>query len=244
MSFLADARSKLQSTIYTKFRSANRALYRANDKYSEDDHRAEFMRRAFHALGFNGIKGDYAEFGSHGGTTFALAHSEVTRWKQKRMLWAFDSFQGLPDQQQAEDYHPGWKKGKMSTSVDRFAELCRQRNIPENEYRIVQGFYEDSLGGKAPDDPNLPHDIALAYIDCDLYSSTKTVLEFLQPRLKNGMIIAFDDYFCFSDRTISGERKAMLDTFTDEFQFRLEPYVQYGWHGMSFVVEDRSYLNK
>ena len=48
-----------------------------------------------------------------------------------------------------------------------------------------------------------PTDIALAYIDCDLYSSTMPVLEFLLPRLKNGMIIAFDDYFCWSATQLS-----------------------------------------
>ncbi len=244
MKFLGNSGSKLQEAIYRQFRRTNHRLYRSDVKYSEDDHRAEFMRRAFHALGFNGISGDYAEFGSHGGTTFALAHSEIVRWRQKRMLWAFDSFQGLPDQRQAEDYHPGWKKGKMATSKDRFVELCQQRGIPEDAYRIIEGYYENSLGGKSADDPDLPSDIALAYIDCDLYSSTRTVLEFLKPRLKNGMIIAFDDYYCFSDRTISGERRAMLEVFTEEFQYQLEPYVQYGWHGMSFVVENKRYLTK
>jgi hypothetical protein len=54
-----------------------------------------------------------------------------------------------------------------------------------------------------------PTDIALAYVDSDLYSSTRTVLEFLRPRLKHGMVVAFDDYFCWSATQPSGERKAL-----------------------------------
>ena len=61
-----------------------------------------------------------------------------------------------------------------------------------------------------------PANIALAFIDCDMYSSTRSVLGFLMPRLKHGMIIAFDDYFCWIRRPQpSGERRAMLDFFGD-----------------------------
>lgn len=234
--------SGLLSRLYGKLRRLNRHLYRSDRRFAEEDHRREFMRRAFHALSFNGISGDYAEFGSHGGTTFALAHAEIQHWKRPRMMWAFDSFQGLPDQQQEEDYHPGWKKGKMSTSLDSFHQVCRRRGIENDQYRVVAGYYGDTLAGRAPDDPDLPSDIALAYIDCDLYSSTRTVLEFLEPRLKQGMIIAFDDYFCFSDRTLAGERKAMLDIFHPDSDYALCPYVQFGWHGLSFVVEENQLL--
>lgn len=225
--------------LYKKVRRLAYTLYRADVRHSEVAHRREFMRRAFHALNFNGISGDYAEFGSHGGTTFALAYDEIIRWPRARKLWAFDSFAGLPEQSGDKDYHPGWKKGKMSTSLDAFVRHCRRRGIPDEAYEAIAGFYEDTLvavSGK--DDTELPGDIALAYVDCDLYSSTRVVLEFLQPRLKHGMIIAFDDYFCYSDRTLSGERKAFLDVLADGGRFRYLPYVQYGWHGMSFVVED------
>ncbi len=225
---------------YRFLRRLNNRLYRQDVETSEAEHRAEFMRRAFHALSFNGISGDYAEFGSHGATTFALAHGEISRWKAKRKLWAFDSFSGLPDQQSEADYHPGWKMGKMATSQADFAELCRKRGIPDEAYRMVAGYYDDTLAGKADNDPDLPSDIALAYIDCDLHSSTRTVLEFLVPRLKHGMIIAFDDYFCFSDKTVSGERLACLEVFEGHARFSLLDYVQYGWHGMSFIVEDRT----
>ncbi len=225
--------------IYRLGRRLAYRLFRSDIRNSEEKHRREFMRRAFHALNFNGIVGDYVEFGSHGGTTFLFAHDEIKRGRKGRKLWAFDSFAGLPEQSGELDYHPGWKKGKMATPVDGFVALCRQRGIPDHAYNIVPGFYEDTLTDTSDADAKLPSDIALAYVDCDLYSSTKTVLEFLQPRLKHGMIVAFDDYFCFSDRTVSGERKAFLDIFEPDKEFQFLPYVQFGWHGMSFIVEDR-----
>jgi O-methyltransferase len=53
--------------------------------------------------------------------------------------------------------------------------------------------------------------VALACVDCDMYSSTRTVLSFLESRLKHGMIVAFDDYFCWSSTQISGERRAFVE---------------------------------
>ena len=90
----------------------------------------------------------------------------------------------------------------------------------------------------------LPNDISLAYIDCDLYSSTKDVLDFLVPRLKHGMIIAFDDYFMYSDKQLSGNRQAMLECFKNNQNFQLIKYLQFGTVGQSFIVEDMKIINQ
>jgi hypothetical protein len=197
--------------------------------------RQEFFANAFKALVFNDISGDYAEFGSCGGTTFFFAYREAKRHGHPAHLWAFDSFQGLPRPRET-DRHPRWIEGKMATSVDEFHAICKKRGIPRQRYDLVPGFYEETLGSMAPTDP--PTDIALAYIDCDFYSSTKSVLEFLEPRLKHGMIVAFDDYFCWSADDVAGERKALRELMSRNGHWTWTPYVQYGWHGMSFVLED------
>ena len=194
----------------------------------------EFFYQAFRVLEFNEIDGDYAEFGSHGGHTFSVAYKEISRWDVQRHMWAFDSFQGLPVTSNRKDYHPKWQQGSMSTNVDEFHKICRFRGIPRDAYTVVDGFYADTL--KTPD-IMLPENIALAYVDCDLYSSTMDVLEFLLPRLKHGMILAFDDYFCWSSDQISGERKAMLEVFSENKEWNLVHYRDIYWGGTSFVVE-------
>lgn len=205
--------------------------------WQEQKCRQEFFYNAFKALSFNGIDGDYAEFGSWGGMTFALAYHESRRYGLKSNFWAFDSFQGLPAPTTAGDEHPHWKKGAMATSLDEFHAICTSNGIPRDAYSVVPGFYDQTLTSLSPDDA--PKNIALAYVDCDLYSSSKTVLQFLMPRLKHGMIVAFDDYFCWSASQISGERKAMLECFAENSRWALLPYMQFGWHGQSFVVEDK-----
>ena len=167
--------------------------------------------------------------------TFRLAFDQIQQRKLKRHMWAFDSFQGLPEASGSQDKHPQWKKGTMATGVDTFQKICTAHGIPKTDYTVIEGFYEETLTQMPHTVP--PIDIALAYIDCDMYSSTKTVLEFLMPRLKHGMIIGLDDYFCWSADQISGERRALLEMFTSSNQWRLERYRDYGWAGVSFVVE-------
>lgn len=199
--------------------------------------REEFLSRAFKALTFNGIGGDYAEFGCCGGTTFALAHRACLRHGHRARLWAFDSFRGLPPPRDDEDRHPNCQEGARAMTEDDFHRACRKQGIPRDRYTVVAGFYESTLDRMAP--TAAPADICLAYIDCDLCSSARTVLKFLMPRLKHGMIIACDDYYCWSPTHLSGERRAMLEAFDSHPRWRLQPYIQYGWHGASFVVETK-----
>ena len=206
----------------------------------EHTQREDWFHDAFRALRFNGITGDYAEFGCHGGRTFSAAYHAAKRNRHDARLWAFDSFQGLPAPKDGFDEHRWWKEGKMSTSLDEFHAVCAAEGVPRDRYETVPGFYEDSLEAMAPGDG--PTDIALAYVDCDLYSSTCSVLRFLAPRLKHGMILAFDDYYCWSPTQVAGERRALLDFLAAQERWNLLPYRGIGWHGASFVVEDRATL--
>jgi O-methyltransferase len=199
------------------------------------EYKRPFFWNAFKVLDFNGIDGDYVEFGSYGGMTFRLAFDQIRQRRIPRHMWAFDSFQGLPAPSSPIDDHPRWRKGAMAADVDMFHRICSSHGIPREGYTTVRGFYEETLTQMPAD--AAPTNIALAYVDCDMYSSTKTVLEFLSSRLKHGMILAFDDYFCWSADQVSGERKAMLDVLASDQKWRFVRYRDYGWAGASFVVE-------
>jgi O-methyltransferase len=201
-------------------------------------YRQEFFFNAFKALRFNGIAGDYAEFGVAGGRTFAMAYREARRVGHEAKLWAFDSFAGLPPPSDPSDEHPEWRPGALATELEEFHALCARNGIPRDAYHVVPGFYEETLS-KMPAS-NEPTDIALAYVDCDLYTSAKTVLGFLEPRLKHGMIVGFDDYFCWSPSQLAGERRALLETLLAHDDWNWMPYMQFGWHGRAFVIEDKN----
>jgi hypothetical protein len=136
------------------------------------------MRRAFKALEFNGISGDYAEIGCCGGITFALAHKQIESTAARRHLWAFGSFKGLPPAQSMDDSHPHWNEGELAMSLGDFLSVCRGNGIPESEFTVVPGFYDDTIGAEASYTGTLPTDIALAYIDCDLHSRPRSCWNF------------------------------------------------------------------
>lgn len=224
-----------------KWYSVHRPGRRRRDEHKlhEINDRAEFLRRAFIALQYNGISGDYAEFGCCSAKTFTLAYRTLTTYPYPLgsvHLWAFDSFQGLPEHSDPKDEHPKWNPGTMAISLDQFHEACRRGGLPRKVYTVVPGFYENTLRPDAAGP--LPNDLRLVYIDCDMYSSTKQVLEFLQPRLKHGMILAFDDYYCYTSTKPSGERLALEEFVSRNQRWQLVPYVQFGWHGLSFIVEN------
>jgi O-methyltransferase len=202
--------------------------------YTEWDARRECLARAFEALEFNGITGAYAEFGSWSGQTMTLAYQASRRVGLNCLLWAFDSFQGLPPSADPRDAHRKWQVNAMTMPLEEFHATLADRGVPRDAYRVVPGFYEKTL---RLDDPDLPTDIALAYIDCDMYSSTASVLRFLAPRLKHGMILALDDYFCYSPTQTSGEKLAFEEFFEKRREWRLVPYRQYGSSSQAFVLE-------
>lgn len=89
----------------------------------------------------------------------------------------FDSFQGLP-----EDWRKGYPKGAMAFQPPRLAA----------EARLVAGWFSETLPGF---DFAALGPIGLVHVDCDLYSSTKTVLAHAGPYLRSGCFVVFDEWF-------------------------------------------------
>ena len=95
-----------------------------------------------------------------------------------RLVHGFDSFEGLP-----EDWKAGEQKGSYSTGG-------RLPVVPDN-VRLHKGWFEHSL---PPFLQQHNEPVSLVHIDCDLYSSTLTVLEQLADRFIEGSVIVFDDF--------------------------------------------------
>ncbi len=202
------------------------------DDYVTEEYKRFFMSSLV-MLGFNHIPGDCMEFGCCGATTLSIAyHASRYRGASGRHLWACDSFQGLPAATSAFDDHPLWKSGNFFMSQEDFVAQCTRNGVPETAYTIVPGFFSDTL-------PTLknPNDIAMAFIDCDMYSSTIDVLSFLKPRLKHGMILAFDDYYCYSSTQPAGEKQAFDEFMASMPEWTSIPYHDFHWAGASFIIQ-------
>lgn len=123
-----------------------------------------------------------------GGSTakFSLAAAMVNK-----PLLVFDSFEGIPPNEEDHGksikgrhvglFEPGSYAGSLpevQRNVSRYgvADVCR----------FVPGWFEDTM-------PHLTEDIAVAYVDVDLVSSTKTCLKYLYPRLLPGGVMFSQD---------------------------------------------------
>ena len=195
-----------------------------------------FFQDAMHLLEFNGIDGDYVEFGCDRAQTFRLVHRFSRDLEMQRHLWAIDSFSGIPAPQDFRDLHPRWIEGERHTNEEEFRRLCRRAGIPAKARTLVRTTWQE-LPHLAPE--NLPRNIAFAYIDCPLHSSVDAVLQCLAPRLKQGMLMAFANHFAWSRFHRSGDQAA-LDRFSQmNDNFRFHPYRSFGLTGASFLVAER-----
>lgn len=63
--------------------------------------------------------------------------------------------------------------------------------MPAN-VRLHRGWFDDTLRKWLEDNPG---PVAFVHVDCDLYSSTRTIFSLLGARLVPGTVILFDEYF-------------------------------------------------
>ena len=197
--------------------------------------RLNILQSALRLLDFNGIDGDYVEFGCFRAETLPLAHRINRVLPMQRHLWAIDSFQGIPAPQGFRDLHPRWSEGRKFTSAADFQRRCRRHGVPQSAMTTVICPYPE-LNALAAD--QLPDNIALVYVNCYLHSQVVHVLELLRPRLKQGMLIVFDNYFACSRFHQSGDRAAFEQFQRSTNAFHFCRYQTFGFAGCSFIAEE------
>lgn len=111
---------------------------------------------------------------------FGVRHANSTRQLAaiaKQDVHGFDSFEGLPEAWHNED------KGSYSTKGV-------IPKVPKNIH-LHAGWFDQTLPKFLETNTEKAR---LINIDCDIYSSTKTVLDALAPRIVKGTVIVFDEY--------------------------------------------------
>jgi cytidyltransferase-like protein len=102
---------------------------------------------------------------------------------KNKIIYGFDSFEGLPDIWNHQN-----PKGKFSLN----GELPKvKKNV-----KLIKGLFEDTLPGFIK---NNNQKVALLHIDCDMYFSTKCVLENLKSQIVDGTVIIFDEIWKYPD---------------------------------------------
>jgi predicted O-methyltransferase YrrM len=171
------------------------------------DHLSYALRRAPPGLAL--------EFGVFKGTTI----NHLARLQADRHFYGFDSFTGLPEDWTGSRYSP--------VNFDRKG---RKPKVASN-VTLVEGWFDETLPEFLSRE-NEP--IGFLHIDCDIYSSTKTVLELAGPRLTPGAVIAFDEFFNYKGHELH-EYKAFFE-FVERFDARYR-FIAYSGQQVSLTIE-------
>ncbi len=136
-------------------------------------------REAVHDVGIELVAGArlvYLEFGVYQGRSLRYWCERVP--DPRARFIGFDSFRGLP-----EDWRPDVTRGRFDTAgvIPRF---------DDPRVQLVPGWFDETVPGLA-----LPeHDVLVINVDADLYSSALTVLQGVEPHVRVGTLIYFDEF--------------------------------------------------
>jgi len=147
------------------------------------------------------------EFGVFSGKTIR----RIAATFPERDVFGFDSFEGFPDD------------GRTDWQTD-YATQGKLPKVPANAH-LVKGFFEDTLPEFIEQHPQKVH---FMHVDCDLFSSTRTVLAHLRERVVPGTVIVFDELLHY--------RGFENHEFLAFFLFLVETGLNFEWLGIDGQV--------
>ncbi len=197
--------------------------------------RDRIIRLAFSYVGDEKVDGDYLEFGVYQGRTFAYAYHAIKRGKYDCHLYAFDSFQGLPEPDNVDTVLERFKEGECSSSQEYFMRYLRKHKVDFSIVTVVPGWYDDTLTSQTRERLGLKR-ASVVYIDCDMHKSTVPVLDFIKPMLQDGTVLLFDDWFCYRADPGKGQRRAVSDWLERFPEITLIEWRNFAIVGQSFIV--------
>ena len=163
------------------------------------------------------VEGCFVECGVARGGCSALMALVAADHKSGRKVWLFDSFEGLNEPTEEDEYQESLRYKTDNRSSDLVAPgyclgtfeevedlLFNNLNLSRDDINMVRGWFEDTL----PQYREKTGAIAVLRIDGDWYESTRCCLENLYDNVIPGGSIIIDDY-----ESYIGTRKA-----TDEFR--------------------------
>ena len=140
----------------------------------------EIIRDAIKYVELNNC--DWAEFGVSSGKSARMIYELLP---EDATLHLFDSFEGLPENWLDEDGIVFASKGEYKSEPPSW--IFNKTNIVVHE-----GLFKDTIPSFVK---NQKKCLSFINIDCDLYSSTKTIFDNIDELIVKGTIIHFDEFF-------------------------------------------------
>jgi len=201
------------------------------------------QKRCFeHALASGvAFAGDYMEFGIFKGYAFWHAQKVANDNKLTDIrFFGFDSFAGLPDVTGNDvSKNDVFYKGQYTCDKETVTKNLDLKGIDWSRTYLVEGYFNDSLTPELRKKYNL-NKISIALIDCDLYSSTKDVLDYIGDMVVDQTLFMFDDWNCYDRDDNHGQRKAFREFLEQNTALSAESFFEYGAYGQVFIMRKKS----
>ncbi len=185
-------------------------------------------------------RGDYCEFGVFKGYTFLHAQNLAIEFGFEQMrFFGFDSFEGLPKPEEGDVVSDGpqpFHEGQYACSLDYVVDKLNTNGVDWNRTFLTKGYFDESLASATVLNHNIK-EIAIALVDCDLYSSTVDVLNFLESRLRSGSLVIMDDWKSYGEAKNVGQPRAFSELMERRPDFRFEHIFDYGSYGRVFCLK-------
>jgi O-methyltransferase len=226
---------RFESRVYALHRSAGDAT--AHVAADELEHRMTVAIDLLREHVGSDDVGDYLEFGVYAGGTMTCAdRARRAAGIETMRLIGFDSFEGLPEE--AVQLNPQrWSAGMFACTPQEALENMRRGGVDVDRVRLVKGWFDETL----TDQTRLEHRIERAgviMLDCDLYSSSRTALDFSAPAIGPAAVLVCDDWRHSGE---DGQQRAFHE-FLERHGLSAEPLGHYRASGMPdggrmFLVE-------
>jgi len=187
-----------------------------------------------HLQGLGVGLGDYLEFGVSVGTSMACMHRVLTKLGLNNIRsFGFDSFQGMPASAAFEDLG-AFKPGQFASPLAETKEFLNNAGIDWNRTHLTEGWFEDTLNEETTAKLGI-RKASIIMIDCDIYSATKTALNYSKPMIIDYAVLFFDDW---KDDITYGEFKAYSEFLAENKYLQSVEFGSYPGHGKIFVVKN------
>ncbi|UEM02999.1 TylF/MycF family methyltransferase [Skermanella rosea] len=190
--------------LFEPSRRVNRWLYRVRTQrralagqglVPEQKLTASFVDAIERLRGLNGGKpiGDYMEFGVCYGSSMACMHDALARTGTSGVRqFGFDSFEGLPPETDHQD-NQLWSSGQLASSIEFARKLLTRRGVDWSKTFLIKGWFKDTLTPDLVERHGIRH-VGIAMIDCDIYTSARDSLAFVEPLVGDHAVFLFDDW--------------------------------------------------
>lgn len=167
--------------------------------------RMHALYKSVHYVSHRNVPGDLVETGVWKGGNVLLMALTLESLGVDRKIWAYDTFEGMPEPSEHDRRHDG-KKPDFSNRNNLKVSLGEAKSLLEGyDIKFVKGKVEETIPSIAP------KKIAVLRTDTDFYESTRHTLKHLYHRISKGGVFVNDDYYHFK-----GAKKA-VDEYVSGF---------------------------